>query len=87
MKFGVTPGDVLEGDDRVIRQVDGGFVRLVLGTVEHDGERRPGNRVTRAPRLDRLLGRLLQLDGGEPETVAHVLLAAEDRGGLPELVG
>ena len=79
-------GDVLEGHDRVAGQVDGGFVGLVVLTVEHDCERCPPHRIPRAPRLDLAFRRLLEFDGREPERVPDEPFPTQDGGGLPELV-
>ena len=87
VKFGVTPGmSSKETTASPVRSTVASYVWFSARSSTH-GERGAGNGVTRAPCLDRSLGRFFQLYGGEPETVAHVLLAAEDGGGLLELIG
>ena len=72
--------------DGVIDQVDDAFVSLVVLAVPQHGQRRTSDRVAWLPRLHVLLGRLLELDRGEPPGVGDPLVASENVRGSPELV-
>ena len=79
-------GDVGPRQHGVVGQVDDTLEGLVVRPVPQHRERRTTDRVAGTPRLDLGLGRLEQLDGGEPPRLRQRLLAPESGNGLAELV-
>jgi hypothetical protein len=64
-------------------QGDGGAVGLAVGAVPADHDRFPARLLAG---LQGGLGRLLELDRGEPPAAADPAIAPQDRGRLPDLV-
>jgi hypothetical protein len=77
-------GDLIAGERH------GGAEGLAVGTVpaDHDGvpARPPAGLAGRFQRGQGGLGRLPQLDRGEPPAVAEPAVAPQDRGRLPDLL-
>ena len=80
-------GQVLPGGDLVRGQRHGAAVGLAVGAVPADHQRLPPGQPPRLKGGQIRLGRLLQLDGGEPPAVADAAVTAHDRGGLADLLG
>ena len=81
-------GQILPARDAVAGQRHGGAARLAVGTVPADHDRLSGLRPAAGLELGQhVLGRLLQLDRGEPPAIADLAVTPQDRGRLPDLVG
>ena len=88
---GLLAGQVIPRGDLVRGQRHGPAVGPAVGAIPADHQRLPP---VQPPRLEVRpgrarkigLGRLLQLDGGEPPAIADAAVTAHDRGGLADLL-